>query len=622
MFGVMCGVACGATAPARSMPVATKPVSSAAPVSVSPVPPSVSMDAYEIEERFMDPERVTKLETAFPKIDAAVSRVQKDLKIPGVAVAIVIDGKVAHVATAGYQDEAAQLPVTSDTVFRIGSVTKTMTAAAILSLRDAGKLGLDEPATKYLPELKKVQYPSRDSRPITLRHLLTHSAGLARDLNGGAVHPLRKGVTSAELSGVLDGMPLAFAPGSRNLYSNLGFALLGVVVERVAKVSYRDYLTKHFFQPLAMSSAAWERGKVPSARLAVSYEPKDGALSRVPEHEQLGIGEASGGLYLSTADLGRWIGWQLSAYPPRNAKESGPLSRASVREMHDATGGVQVRVGSPAFSTLESWVAEPWAGGWTLGWNRTGLCDFEQLVEKNGLVDYYHAEVGFFPNEGVGLVVLANTGFVNKLKVRAFYDVLKLLRETGGLARRVRIAHKARALDRALERFLAIMSSWDERGYQAMLTEGHKSRVPMDKEKKELEGYTALHGRCRAGSMVRFDSPEQVRYRLECERGHLELELSVLDGLIAGFTGYSTDVEPEPKAFATAQAALSKRKPRTCKLGKFKERDGFGWHRFELTCERGRASVLALQLDDAGEPKLDTIQIDPPPKGCAALAAR
>lgn len=80
-------------------------------------------------------------------------------------------------------------------------------------------------------------------------------------------------------------------------------------------------------------------------------------------------------------------------------------------------------------------------------------------------------------------------------------------------------------------------------------------------------------------------------------------------------------VEPDPKALAAAETALAKRKPRTCKLGKLKERDGQGWHRFELTCERGRASVLALQLDATGAAKLDTLRIDPPPKGCAALAA-
>lgn len=308
--------ACTATPPvAEPAGKATPP-----PVVHSPEPaPTLGIwdDQYRVEERFTDPDRMRKLESAFPEIDSLIRKVGDDMKLPGLAVGIVIDGRVAHVSTSGYRSIAAQAPIRSDTVFRIASVTKTMTAAAIVKLRDAGKLSLDAPAAKYLPELAKVRYPTGDSRPTTVRHLLTHSSGLARDVHGARERPSLTGPSSSEVKGLLDGMRAAFPPGSREEYSNLGFSVLGVLIERVAKMSYRDYLAKSFFEPLGMSSAVWDKARVPAERLAIGYETKkEGSFAPIEKHDVLGFGDASGGLYLSIADLGRWLagdGWHGSS---------------------------------------------------------------------------------------------------------------------------------------------------------------------------------------------------------------------------------------------------------------------------------------------------------------------
>lgn len=576
-------------------------------------------DPYQVEERFADPERVSKLESAFPKIDSLIHEVAADMKVPGLVVGIVIDGRIAHVAAAGHRSIADQAPLTGDAVFRIASVTKTMTSAAIVKLRDAGKLSLDAPAAKYLPELAKVRYPTRDSRPITVRHLLTHSSGLARDVHGAQQGPSDVGPSTSELGKLLDGMPVSFPPGSRVEYSNLGFSLLGVVIERVAKMSYRDYLTKSFFEPLGMRSAAWERKQVPGSQLAIAYETKqDGTLVPIEKHDMLGFGDSSGGLYLSVSDLGRWLAWQLSGYPARSEPDTGPLARASIREMHDVSGGVGVHVTSP-FVTLESWTAEPWAGGMSLGWGRTSLCDLGILVEKSGRIDNYYTEVGFFPNHGIGLLMQTNTAHRNGLKRRAFFDVLKLLRETGGMVPRVRIARNVPALDKAFARLLGVLNQWDEGAYQAMLTPDHKRGTPMASEQAELAAYAKLHGKCASGSIVRFDSSERARYALECERGHFEMSFSVFEGLIGGFTGYSTNVEADPKARAAAEAALADRKRKErlgqCKLGALKERSGTSTHRFALTCVRGKQAPvqreLSIDLDASGNAKPDSLDIVP-----------
>src|SRR5437773_1847494 len=116
-------------------------------------------------------------ETAFPVIDSLYKAYAAKNHIPGVAYGIVADGKLVHTGTFGYQDAGKKTPVTAHSVFRIASMTKSFTAMAILSLRDAGKLNLDDPVYKYIPEIRQIHPLTDDSPPITIRHLLTHSAG-------------------------------------------------------------------------------------------------------------------------------------------------------------------------------------------------------------------------------------------------------------------------------------------------------------------------------------------------------------------------------------------------------------------------------------------------------------
>jgi CubicO group peptidase (beta-lactamase class C family) len=121
------------------------------------------------------------LAAAFPDIDRLFTEFAKTAHVPGAAWGIVIDGKLAHSGAAGVRDIAANAPVDADTVFRIASMTKSFTAMSILKLRDEGKLSLDDPAERYVQELKSLRYPTTDSPQITIRHLLTHSEGFPED---------------------------------------------------------------------------------------------------------------------------------------------------------------------------------------------------------------------------------------------------------------------------------------------------------------------------------------------------------------------------------------------------------------------------------------------------------
>ena len=128
-----------------------------------------------------DPQRLARLSAAFPEIDRMMKGFAERQNVPGIAYGIVVDGRVVHVGTAGLRDVAARAAVDTGTVFRIASMTKSFTAAAILQLRDEGRLSLDDPAERYVPELAALRPAASDAPRITIRHLLTHSAGFPED---------------------------------------------------------------------------------------------------------------------------------------------------------------------------------------------------------------------------------------------------------------------------------------------------------------------------------------------------------------------------------------------------------------------------------------------------------
>ena len=131
--------------------------------------------------QFTDPQRKQKLAAAFPEIDKLFTSFMERSQAPGAVFGVIIDGELVLVKAAGVREKTGNAPVTNDTVFRIASMTKSFTAVAIMKLRDEGKLSLDDPVSKYVPELANLAYPTSDSQVLTIRHLLTHSEGFPED---------------------------------------------------------------------------------------------------------------------------------------------------------------------------------------------------------------------------------------------------------------------------------------------------------------------------------------------------------------------------------------------------------------------------------------------------------
>ena len=288
-------------------------------------------DAYP-PPRFTDPQRVTKLESAFGEIDAIFNRYMKTRNIPGMVWGVVIDGRLAHVQSAGVRNRANSDPVTADTVFRIASMTKSFTALAILKLRDDGKLSLEDPVSKWIPEFARMEMPTRDAAPIRIRHLLTHGAGFPEDNPWG---DQQLGVSDEELTAWLkDGLPFSTTPDSRYEYSNYGFGLLGRIVSKASGVPYDRFVQQQILAPLKMTASTLEPSKAPANQRAIGYRRQpDGSYSEEPPLPHGAFG-AMGGMLTTATDLGRYVAFQLAAWPSRDDADSGPVRRSSVREMN------------------------------------------------------------------------------------------------------------------------------------------------------------------------------------------------------------------------------------------------------------------------------------------------
>src|SRR5262245_34536008 len=271
-----------------------------------------------------------RLSTAFGDVDRIFTEFTVQAHVPGAAWGIVVDADLAHAGATGVRDVATKAPVDADTVFRIASMTKSFTAMAILKLRDEGKLSLEDPAERYVPELKGLRYPTSDSPRLTIRHLLSHSTGFPEDNPWG---DQQLADTDDDLGRMIkSGIPFSNPPGIAYEYSNYGFGILGRIVQNVSGMPYTKYLTTAILEPLGMTSTFMQANAVPAARLAHGYRWQDEAWLEEPQLPDGSFGPM-GGMLTSVADLSRWVGFMLAAFPPRDEADAGPVSRASRREM-------------------------------------------------------------------------------------------------------------------------------------------------------------------------------------------------------------------------------------------------------------------------------------------------
>ncbi|HEY2149938.1 MAG TPA: serine hydrolase domain-containing protein, partial [Vicinamibacterales bacterium] len=243
------------------------------------------------------------LTAAYAEVDHQFNAFMASRHVPGAAWGVVVNGELAHTGVSGLRDLPSRSPVDANSVFRIASMTKSFTAISILKLRDEGKLSLDDPAERYVPEMAGMKYPTSDAPRITIRHLMSHATGFPEDNPWG---DQQLADTEDQLSQMLkSGIPFSNAPGIAYEYSNLGFAILGRVVANVSKTRYQDYVSTNVLNPLGMSSTTLEPSSVPVNRLVHGYRWEDDQWKNEPLLSNGSFG-SMGGMLTSVRDLSRY----------------------------------------------------------------------------------------------------------------------------------------------------------------------------------------------------------------------------------------------------------------------------------------------------------------------------
>ncbi|MEI7872251.1 MAG: serine hydrolase domain-containing protein [Alphaproteobacteria bacterium] len=331
----------------------------------------------------------------FAAVDAAVAAFAQEQQIPGLAAGIVQGGRLVHATTVGLADIEGSRPVAAGTAFRIASMTKNMTALAILALRDQGRLALDAPLSTYVPQFAAVAPATSDSPPVSLRHLLTHVAGFVTDDPWG---DRVLGMTPAKLDALIArGKLFARPPGLAFEYSNLGYALIGRAITNVSGMPYQTYIRRTILEPLGMRRTTFDAIEASRGDYAWGYRLDDGAWSRERIEPDGEVG-AMGGLATTAPDYARYIAFLLSAWPPRDDPESGPVRRLSVREM-----GLWH---APPHADDPNRPSPPGAYGY--GLNNAADAELGRRLHHAGGLPGYGSHVLMIPDKGVGVFAFGN----------------------------------------------------------------------------------------------------------------------------------------------------------------------------------------------------------------------
>ena len=338
---------------------------------------------------------------------------------PGLAYGIIAGGELVHSGGLGECWTGGPAP-DADAVFRIASMTKSFTAALVLLLRDQGGLALDDSAADHVPELSGLRLPASDCRPVTIRQLLTMTAGFPTDDPWG---DRQQGLNPAIFARLLadGGVRCAWAPGTRFEYSNLGYAILGKVIESVTGQEYAQAVRSRLLMPLGLDRTGYQVAEFDPVQVARGYRrDADAWLELAPDGH--GAFAPMGGVFSCVRDLARWVGGFTGAFPARegsvgdsagwsgvdgNGHDAGhPLSRASRREMQLAQvaipvggDGVTVRFAGPP----------PLSYGFGLFVEDDPV--FGPIVQHSGGYPGYGSHMRWHPATGLGVIVLANASY-------------------------------------------------------------------------------------------------------------------------------------------------------------------------------------------------------------------
>ncbi len=485
------------------------------------------------------------LEAGLQRIDEIADRTFAGWNVPGLVYGVVLGSELVHVRGLGTLRVGQDARPDRRSVFRIASMTKSFTAAAVLALRDDGLLRLDDEIARYVAELEGLRYPSADSPRITIRHLLTMTAGFPTDDPWG---DRQQGLDLASFSDLLRrGLSFVWAPGTRFEYSNTGYGILGRLITNVAGSEYADVVRERLLRPLGMGSTGYVEGEVAPDRLAHGYVWRDGAFVEEPM-DPYGALAAMGGLFTTVDDLSRWIAELLDAVPPRDDAETGhPLSRATRREMQQPM--VPADLGSsqpPLVVWYPSADARTEAMSLHYGFGLFQIDDvrFGRFVGHGGGYPGFGSHMRWHPASGLGLIAFVNSRYGpagplarDMLNAIVAAEVAPLRRTRPGAAT---LAARA-AVERLLE-------DWDDELAARTFATNVALDEPLGLRRAAIERLRERHGRLRPddGESEESLTSFHLAWWLEGDRGRVRVEILLSPELPPRVQTLALTSVPEP----------------------------------------------------------------------------
>jgi CubicO group peptidase (beta-lactamase class C family) len=556
---------------------------------------------------------------------------------PGLAYGIVAGGLLVHARGLGESWLGGPEPDAA-TVFRIASMTKSFTAAAVLALRDDGALALDDMAADYVPELRSLGPATADSPSISIRHLLTMTAGFPTDDPWG---DRQQGTPLREFAEFLaGGVRFSWAPGTRFEYANIGYAILGLVITAASGAGYPDFVRDRLLRPLGMASTGFEAAEFDAARLARGYRRgAAGWEELVPDPG--GAFAPMGGVFSTVADLTRWVSGFAGAFPPGagDAGQPHPLRRASRRDMQ--LPQVALPPQPPSFP------AGSGPGSYGFGLFVEDDAEHGRIVQHSGGYPGFGSHMRWHLSSGTGVIVLGNGTYAPAHPMASrMLDILlrsqsRSRPQPGSLppGRRA-VGGPVPAPGGAWPETLSgqravteLLRSWDDAVAARLFTPNVAQDEPYAERRQKAELIRQRIGDFSEddGRPAEFDSPAHCCWWLRGDHGAVQAEIlltpepqprvqlvtlavppapdsalgQALDGMISLLNDPAAEWPPALAASSTVDTALLLRQLRTasawagqCRPGAFRSGDGETSASIELDGATAKLT-LAISVDPA-----------------------
>jgi len=432
---------------------------------------------------------------------------------PGLAWGLVRDGALVESGGVGTLRVGEDAPPDADSVFRIASMTKSFTGAALMTLVTEDRVRLDEPVATYVPELAHWRGPTTDGPPLTVRHLVSMESGLPSDDPWADRHlDLPPEAMDALIAA---GASFTWTPGLRFEYSNLGWGLLGRVIERIAGVTVQQLVTDRLLGPLGMSSTTWVRPE--TANTAEPFDWVDDAWVAGPEPLGDGTIAPMGGLWTTVTDLARWIGFFCDAFPARDDPDDGPLARWARREMQQVRRLEEVSEARPR----PDGPARTQAYGYGIGLGVVVDQRLGTVIGHSGGLPGYGSHMRWIPDRGIGVVAVSNVTYGHMAAACA--EAIDVLADLDALpAAPSPIA--APALAAAAERAVELANDWRDAAAQELFADNVAADESLERRAAEAAEAVARHGPL-AMESLEVDSP--LRADLIAAGGLVKIEFEL-----------------------------------------------------------------------------------------------